>query len=225
MLAQRRRGGSNRACGFRQFDRHPEDLNLAGDRMLQPMHHVAGQQLFIRQYFMQIAHGSGGNAGVVQDGEPFVTRFCKKYLGDDRPQRIVVADALTVGGETRIGDVRIEAGDTTELPPEVVVSRGEDDVSVLRPERFVGRDCRMGVAGTLRRFTIGEINPGLVGEQRGDGIKHRHVDVLAPPEFNEMMLSGFQAILVGDKTPEQQAADLEAAWEEGMGASEATPTS
>ena len=52
-----------------------------------------------------------------------------------------------------------------------------------------------------------------------------NVDVLAPPEFNEMMLSGFQAILVGDKTPEQQATDLEAAWEEGMGASEATPSS
>jgi len=52
-----------------------------------------------------------------------------------------------------------------------------------------------------------------------------NVDVLAPPEFNEMMSSGFQAILVGDKTPEQQATDLEAAWEEGMGASEATPSS
>ena len=52
-----------------------------------------------------------------------------------------------------------------------------------------------------------------------------NVDVLAPPEFNDMMLNGFQAILVGDKTAEQQAADLEAAWEEGMGASEATPTS
>ena len=42
-----------------------------------------------------------------------------------------------------------------------------------------------------------------------------NVDVLAPPEFNDMMFSGFQAILVGDKTPEQQAADLQAAWEEG----------
>jgi raffinose/stachyose/melibiose transport system substrate-binding protein len=50
-----------------------------------------------------------------------------------------------------------------------------------------------------------------------------NVDVLAPPEFNDMMFSGFQAILVGDKTPEQQAADLQAAWEEGMGAAEATP--
>ena len=50
-----------------------------------------------------------------------------------------------------------------------------------------------------------------------------NVDVLAPPEFNEMMESGFQAILVGDKTAEQQAADLQAAWEEGMPASEATP--
>jgi hypothetical protein len=40
-----------------------------------------------------------------------------------------------------------------------------------------------------------------------------------------MMQNGFQAILAGDKTPEQQAADLQAAWEEGMGASEATPSS
>jgi raffinose/stachyose/melibiose transport system substrate-binding protein len=50
-----------------------------------------------------------------------------------------------------------------------------------------------------------------------------NVDVLAPPEFNDMMFSGFQAILVGDKTPEQQAADLQAAWEEGMAGREATP--
>jgi raffinose/stachyose/melibiose transport system substrate-binding protein len=50
-----------------------------------------------------------------------------------------------------------------------------------------------------------------------------NVDVLAPPEFNDMMFSGFQAILVGDKTPEQQAADLQAAWEEGMAGREETP--
>jgi hypothetical protein len=50
------------------------------------------------------------------------------------------------------------------------------------------------------------------------------VDVLAPAEFNEMMLSGFQTILVGDKTAEQQTADLQTAWAEGMGAVEATPS-
>jgi raffinose/stachyose/melibiose transport system substrate-binding protein len=52
-----------------------------------------------------------------------------------------------------------------------------------------------------------------------------NVDVVAPPEFNDMMQNGFQAILAGDKTPEQQAADLQAAWEEGMSVAEATPTS
>ena len=52
-----------------------------------------------------------------------------------------------------------------------------------------------------------------------------NVDVVAPPEFNDMMQNGFQAILAGDKTPEQQAADLQAAWEEGMSAAEATPSS
>ena len=50
-----------------------------------------------------------------------------------------------------------------------------------------------------------------------------NVDVLAPPEFNDMMPNGFQAILAGDKTAEQQAADLQAAWEEGMSAAAATP--
>lgn len=43
-----------------------------------------------------------------------------------------------------------------------------------------------------------------------------NIDVLVPAAFNEVMLSGFQAILAGDKTPEQQAADMQAAWEEAI---------
>jgi raffinose/stachyose/melibiose transport system substrate-binding protein len=49
-----------------------------------------------------------------------------------------------------------------------------------------------------------------------------NIDVIAPPEFNDTMLNGFQAILAGDKTPEEQAADLQASWEASM---QATPTS
>jgi raffinose/stachyose/melibiose transport system substrate-binding protein len=59
----------------------------------------------------------------------------------------------------------------------------------------------------------------------GEGVQFGYnVDVVAPPSFNDMMQNGFQAVLAGDKTPEQQAADLQAAWEEGMAAA-ATPTS
>lgn len=43
-----------------------------------------------------------------------------------------------------------------------------------------------------------------------------NVDVLAPPQFNDALLSGLQAIIAGDKTPEELAAELEAAWDEGM---------
>lgn len=49
------------------------------------------------------------------------------------------------------------------------------------------------------------------GEQFG-----YNVDVLAPPQFNETLSSGLQAIISGDKTPEELAAELEAAWDEGM---------
>ena len=43
-----------------------------------------------------------------------------------------------------------------------------------------------------------------------------NIDVLVPPEFNDAMLNGFQAMLAGDKTAEQQAADMQAAWEEAI---------
>ena len=45
-----------------------------------------------------------------------------------------------------------------------------------------------------------------------------NIDVLAPPQFNDMMQNGFQSILAGQKTPEQEATDLEAAWKAGMAA-------
>jgi hypothetical protein len=37
--------------------------------------------------------------------------------------------------------------------------------------------------------------------------------VITPEAFNTAMLDGFQAVLLGDKTPEQQAADLQTAIE------------
>jgi len=52
-----------------------------------------------------------------------------------------------------------------------------------------------------------------------------NVDVLAPPQFNDAMQNGFQAVIAGDKTPEQLAAELDAAWKEGMSAPASTPTS
>jgi raffinose/stachyose/melibiose transport system substrate-binding protein len=40
-----------------------------------------------------------------------------------------------------------------------------------------------------------------------------NIDVLTPDRFNTVMADGFQAVLLGSKTPEQQAADLQAAIE------------
>ena len=40
-----------------------------------------------------------------------------------------------------------------------------------------------------------------------------NIDVLTPDKFNSTMLEGFQAVLTGQKSPEQQAKDLQAAME------------
>ncbi len=65
---------------------------------------------------------------------------------------------------------------------------------------------------------LGPINQAIIDTLQGaEGTQFGYnIDVLAPAAFNEAMQSGFQAILAGDKTAEQQAADLQAAWDEGM---------
>ena len=40
-----------------------------------------------------------------------------------------------------------------------------------------------------------------------------NIDIYTPPNFNIMMGDGFQAVIAGQKTPAQQAADLQAEWE------------
>jgi raffinose/stachyose/melibiose transport system substrate-binding protein len=42
-----------------------------------------------------------------------------------------------------------------------------------------------------------------------------NVDVLTPAQFNTAMGDGFQAVMLGTKTPEQQIADMQKAFEEG----------
>jgi raffinose/stachyose/melibiose transport system substrate-binding protein len=41
-----------------------------------------------------------------------------------------------------------------------------------------------------------------------------NIDVLTPPQFNTVMNEGFQAVLNGDRTPEEQAQALQAAWDD-----------
>ncbi len=44
-----------------------------------------------------------------------------------------------------------------------------------------------------------------------------NIDVLTPASFNTVMADGFQAIMLGSKTPEQQLSDMQKAFEEGRG--------
>jgi len=66
----------------------------------------------------------------------------------------------------------------------------------------------------LFKSVLDVLQSGIAGETEFG----YNVDVLAPPEFNEAMSNGFQAMLSGDKTAEELAAELQAAWEAGKAA-------
>ncbi|WP_116952907.1 ABC transporter substrate-binding protein [Jiangella endophytica] len=66
-----------------------------------------------------------------------------------------------------------------------------------------------------------ELQNRIATAASGDGDPQKNLGYqvnhgLAAAPFLNMMTEGFQAIIAGDKTPQQQADDLQAAWEEGL---------
>ncbi len=53
-----------------------------------------------------------------------------------------------------------------------------------------------------------------LSESTEEGAFGYNIDVLTPPNFNEVMFTGFQEVLSGARTPQEQVAALQAAWEE-----------
>lgn len=90
------------------------------------------------------------------------------------------------------------------------VTRWINEANLFMPVQV---DLAAAEVSPLSLSVLETLQSGIAGETEFG----YNVDVLAPPAFNDMMLNGFPAILNGDKTPEEQAADLQAAWEEGMG--------
>ena len=89
-----------------------------------------------------------------------------------------------------------------------------------------GSRCFVPVEADLSNLELGPLYQQVIDTLQSaeeEGVQFGYnVDVLAPPEFNDMIQR-----LPGDpgrrQDPEQQAADLQAAWEEGMAGREATP--
>jgi raffinose/stachyose/melibiose transport system substrate-binding protein len=92
--------------------------------------------------------------------------------------------------------------------PEIVADKWVEQARYVVPVEF---DAASVEASPLFSSVLETLQASLAGEAE----LGFNVDVMAPQPFNDMMLNGFQAILNGDKTAEQQAADLQAAWEEG----------
>jgi raffinose/stachyose/melibiose transport system substrate-binding protein len=65
-----------------------------------------------------------------------------------------------------------------------------------------------------------EVLTDLSAAGEGEEAFGYNLDVLTPASFNEVMYRGFQEVLGGDRTPEQQAAKLQAAWQEAKKAGE-----
>lgn len=55
-------------------------------------------------------------------------------------------------------------------------------------------------------------NIQAISGDMGGGMGY-NIDVLTPARFNETMATGFQEVLAGEKTPREQAEDLQSAWE------------
>jgi raffinose/stachyose/melibiose transport system substrate-binding protein len=57
----------------------------------------------------------------------------------------------------------------------------------------------------------------IANASQGAGLGY-NIDVLTPANFNDVMYSGLQSVVAGDKTPEEVASEMQAAWEEAIAA-------
>lgn len=69
------------------------------------------------------------------------------------------------------------------------------------PAQFDLEPLFLSFAQTIRESSTG-----------GSGLGY-NIDVLTPPDFNTVMNEGFQAVINGDRTPEEQAEALQEAWD------------
>ena len=69
-----------------------------------------------------------------------------------------------------------------------------------------------------------EVLEDMANASEGEGGDFGYnIDVLTPQSFNQVMSDGFQEVLNGDKTAQQQADDLQAAWESASEAERLCP--
>ncbi len=118
-----------------------------------------------------------------------------------------LGSAWMVSSQTEHQDLAGEFLDFLISPESAKIwaEQGETPIPVqLDPSELDVSPLLRTVLEVLNQAASGEVQLGY------------NIDVLAPAEFNDTMLSGFQAILAGDKTPEDQAADLQAAWEAAL---------
>ena len=83
-----------------------------------------------------------------------------------------------------------------------------EGVSVVPPLPF---DPTGWKVSPLLEFAIATARAGGTGEA-GAALGH-YIDTNAPDSFNVMMQDGFQAVVAGLKTPEEQLTDLQAEWD------------
>lgn len=125
-----------------------------------------------------------------------------------------VGSAYMISASSPNQEAAAEFLDYLFSPP--VVQRWVDEANYVVPAEF---DIDAIDVTPLQRSVLETLAASIAGEEQ----LGYNIDVLAPPAFNDVMLNGFQAMLAGDRTAEEQAAAMQAAWEEGMAASAASP--
>ena len=91
-----------------------------------------------------------------------------------------------------------------------------DAAKVLAEEGNIALPVQLDTSGLEVSPLFKTVLDVLNSASSGDIQLGYNIDVLVPAAFNDVMQSGFQAILANAKTPEQQAADMQAAWEKAI---------
>src|SRR2546425_4853503 len=138
-----------------------------------------GLDLRMREDLLQRVHAAYRDIVRLEEGDPVGALARAEDVAQDGHDGRAVPDAEVVGREARVGEQVFAADRGAEPLPEGVGEASDDEVAVARREGLVRHQVGVAAPELAVLLAVGEHVRRHVGEERDDGVEHRHLDPLA----------------------------------------------
>src|SRR3990172_235614 len=181
VLAQERWGRADASGRRLEADGHAEYPHALGLGMRQGHDHAALQEVRALADLRHALDSPRRDPGLIESREPLLGPAGGEDPVQKRDQRLPRLDALRLAVEATVPRQVRPVQRLAQSLPEGVVGDAHGQVDVGGLEDLIGHDGRVLVAPAGGALAGGEVDPGLIRQERRHDVQHGHLHLLALP--------------------------------------------